>query len=152
MARFILQMMRGERPVIYGDGEQGRDFTYVENVVQANLQAVHAEKEKVAGKIFNIACGERHSLNQVYRGLASLLRFDKEPEYGVDRRGDVRDSLADISAAAEAFGYRPAVGFEEGLQRTVEWYVRQTAIAARVAQASKQTEPRLQVVPTMGKR
>jgi nucleoside-diphosphate-sugar epimerase len=131
MAKFILQMMRGERPVIFGDGEQGRDFTDVDNAVQANLLAMHAEKDKVAGKVFNVACGQRHTLNETYGILAKLLNYGGTAEYGPERRGDVRDSLADISAAAEAFGYRPQVGFDEGLRRTVEWYVRQTASPAR---------------------
>jgi UDP-glucose 4-epimerase len=122
MARFILQMMRGEQPVINGDGEQGRDFTYVDNAVRANLLALDAPAEKVAGRVFNIACGERHTLNETYRILAYLLDFAREPIYGPDRAGDVRDSLADIAAASEAFGYKPTVGFEEGLRRTVAWY------------------------------
>ncbi len=131
MAKFILQMMRGERPVIFGDGEQGRDFTYVDNAVQANLLALHAEKDKVAGRVFNVACGQRHTLNETYGILARLLQYELPAEHGPERRGDVRDSLADISAAAEAFGYKPHVGFEEGLRRTVEWYVRQTVGAGR---------------------
>ena len=122
MARFILQMMHGQRPVIFGDGEQGRDFTYVANAVQANLLALSAPAEKVAGRVFNVACGERHTLNETYRLLAELLGFMTQAEYGPDRAGDVKDSLADISAASQAFGYAPAVGFEEGLRRTVEWY------------------------------
>jgi UDP-glucose 4-epimerase len=130
MAKFILQMMRGERPTIFGDGEQGRDFTYVDNVVEANLRAVAADPEKVAGRVFNIACGERHTLNETYRVLAELLRFDEPPQYGADRQGDVRDSLADIGAAEQALGYRPLVGFEEGLRRTAEWYVRQTRVTS----------------------
>lgn len=129
MAKFILQMMRGEAPIIYGDGEQGRDFTYVDNAVQANLQALHADRNKVAGRIFNVACGTRHTLNETYRVLAELLEFDLTAQFGPERRGDVRDSLADISAAHEAFGYKPHVGFEEGLRRTVEWYVRQASVA-----------------------
>jgi UDP-glucose 4-epimerase len=123
MARFILQMMRGERPVIHGDGEQGRDFTYVDNAVRANLLALEAPAEKVAGQVFNIACGERHTLNETYGILAQLLNFFGAPTYGPERAGDVRDSLADISAATEAFGYRPTVGFAEGLRRTVAWYL-----------------------------
>jgi UDP-glucose 4-epimerase len=73
-----------------------------------------------------VACGQRHTLNETYAALAKLMQFPQPPDYGPERRGDVRDSLADISAAAEAFGYQPHVGFEEGLRRTVEWYVRQT--------------------------
>ncbi len=131
MAKFILQMMRGEQPTIFGDGEQGRDFTYVDNAVQANLLALHADRDRVAGKVFNVACGKRHTLNETYRILAKLLQFELPPEHGPERRGDVRDSLADISAAAEAFGYKPHVGFEEGLRRTVEWYVKQTTGVVR---------------------
>lgn len=123
MARFILQMMRGETPVIFGDGEQGRDFTYVDNAVSANLLAVAAPAEKVAGRVFNVACGERHTLNETFQVLARLLEFDGVPSYGAVRAGDVRDSQADVSAAAEAFGYKPVVGFEEGLRRTVAWYL-----------------------------
>jgi nucleoside-diphosphate-sugar epimerase len=122
MAKFILQMMHGETPVIFGDGEQGRDFTYIDNAVSANLLAMAAPAEKVAGRVFNVACGERHTLNETYRILAQLLGFDALPMYTEVRAGDVRDSLADITAAQEAFGYKPLVGFEEGLRRTVAWY------------------------------
>ena len=126
MAKFILQMMMGERPVINGDGEQGRDFTYVENAVQANLLALHADRDKVAGKVFNVACGSRYTLNETFAVLARLLNYEGKPDYGPERQGDVRDSLADITAAGEAFGYKPHVGFEEGLRKTVDWYVKQT--------------------------
>ena len=127
MARFILQMMRREQPVIFGDGEQGRDFTYVANAVQANLLAAAAPTANVAGRVFNIACGERHSLNETYAHLARLLNFDLPPQHAPERPGDIRDSLADISAAREAFGYTPQVIFEEGLRRTVAWYRQQGA-------------------------
>ena len=122
MAKLILQMMRGERPTLFGDGEHGRDFTYVDNAVSANLLALAAPAEKVAGRVFNVACGERHTLNETYGILTNLLDFDMPPKYGPERTGDVRDSLADISAAREAFGYKPVVGFKEGLRRTVAWY------------------------------
>lgn len=122
MAKFSLQMLRGEQPTINGDGEQGRDFTYIDNVVSANFLAMAAPAEKVAGHVFNVACGEQHTLNETFRVLARLFHFDQQPIYGPPRTGDVRDSLADISAAREAFGYRPVVDFEEGLRRTVEWY------------------------------
>jgi nucleoside-diphosphate-sugar epimerase len=122
MARFILQMMRGERPTIFGDGEQGRDFTHVDNVVNANLLAIEAPATYAAGRVFNVACGQRHTLNETYEVLATLLGFEHPPVYGPEREGDVRDSLADISAAQEAFGYVPTVGFKEGLRRTVAWY------------------------------
>jgi UDP-glucose 4-epimerase len=130
IAKFSLQMMRGERPTIYGDGEQGRDFSYVDNVISANFLAMGAAIEKVAGGVFNIACGERHTLNETFRVLAGLLDFHEQPIYGPTRTGDVRDSLADISAAREAFGYEPAIGFEEGLRRTVAWYREQYAESA----------------------
>ena len=133
VAKFILQMMRGERPSIFGDGDQGRDFTYVDNAVQANLLAIHADPNKVAGKVFNVACGQRHTLNEIYRVLAGYLDFAEPPQHTEERRGDVRDSLADISAAADAFGYKPHVSFEEGLRRTVDWYVRQTAPAFKAS-------------------
>jgi len=130
MAKFTLQMMRGERPTIFGDGEQGRDFTYIANAVSANVLAMDAPAEKVAGRVFNVACGERHSLNKTFEVLAELLDFKEQPVYGPPRTGDIRDSLADISAAREAFGYRVAVSFEEGLRRTVEWYRQQYAEVA----------------------
>ncbi len=122
MAKFILQMLKGETPLINGDGEQGRDFTYIENAVSANLLAAEADAGKVAGLVFNVACGEKHSLIKTYGVLARLLEFGGKPEFGPARAGDIRDSLADISAAREAFGYVPLVGFEEGLARTVAWY------------------------------
>lgn len=122
MAKFALQMLQGEQPTIFGDGEQGRDFTYLDNVVSANFLAMEAAAERVAGRVFNVACGERHTLNETYRLLKELIGFDRKPAYGPVRPGDVRDSHADISAAREAFGYEPLVGFEEGLRRTVAWY------------------------------
>lgn len=122
MARFILQMLHGEQPVIFGDGEQGRDFTYVHNVVQANLLALTSPATFVAGRVFNIACGERHTLNETFQSLARLLAYPNGPRYGPERDGDVRDSLADISSAARAMNYAPQVGFEEGLLQTVAWY------------------------------
>jgi len=127
MAKFTLQMMRGERPTIFGDGEQGRDFTYIANAVSANMLAMAAPAENVAGKVFNVGCGERHSLNKTFKVLAKLLDFKELPIYGPPRTGDIRDSLADVSAAREAFGYKVAVSFEEGLRRTVEWYRQQYA-------------------------
>jgi len=130
MAKFALLMLNGEQPTIFGDGEQGRDFTYVENAVSANLLALHAPAEKVAGKVFNVACGERHTLNMTYQILAELTGFDKQPIYGPERTGDIQNSLADITAAREAFGYEPLVSFEEGLRRTVQWYRQQTKEAA----------------------
>src|ERR1700743_2592637 len=117
MAKFTLQMMRGEQPTIFGDGEQGRDFTYVENAVSANLLALHAPSEKVAGKVFNVACGERHTLYKPYKTLAELTGLGKPPIYGPERTGDIQNSLADISAAREAFGYEPPLLFLVGGRR-----------------------------------
>ena len=122
MAKFILQMMRGEQPTIFGTGDQGRDFTYIDNAVSANLLAAAAPAGKVAGRVFNVACGERHTLKETFAVLAKLLEFKEPVLFGPERNGDVRDSLADVSAAKEAFGYQPLVGFEEGLRRTVGWY------------------------------
>ncbi len=122
MAKWVLAMMLGKHPVIFGDGEQGRDFTFVANAVAANLLAAEASVERVAGRVFNVAAGERHTLNETFRVLAGLLRFDGGPEHEAERAGDIRNSLADIGAAREAFGYRPVVGFEEGLRQTVAWY------------------------------
>jgi nucleoside-diphosphate-sugar epimerase len=122
LAKFILQMIEGKRPTIYGTGEHGRDFTYIDNVVSANLLACAAPAKKVAGKVFNIACGVRCSLNEVYRLLAGMTGFEYPPLYGPARKGDILNSQADISAAAEAFAYRPVIGLKEGLERTVEWY------------------------------
>lgn len=122
LAKFITQMLRGEQPTIHGDGEQSRDFTYIDNAVRGNLLACSAPAQKVAGRVLNLACGERYTLNQTYALLQKLTGYAGPPAYGPERAGDVKHSLADISAAREALGYAPAVGFEEGLRRTVEWY------------------------------
>jgi nucleoside-diphosphate-sugar epimerase len=122
LAKFIQQMLEGTRPTIFGTGDQGRDFTYIDNIISANLLACAAPAEKVAGRVFNTACGGQYTLKQIYQLLAKLTGFERPPLYAKSRRGDILHSQADISAAAEAFGYRPLVGVEEGLQRTVEWY------------------------------
>lgn len=122
MARFTLEMIQGTTPTIFGDGEQGRDFTYVDNVVDANLLAARAPAEHCAGRVFNIACGERHTLNETYETLSTLLGFRHPARYGAIRAGDVRDSHANISAAIAGLGYKPAISFHEGLERTVRWY------------------------------
>ncbi len=122
MAKFILQMMRGEQPTIFGTGDQGRDFTYIANAVSANLLAAAAPAERVAGRVFNVACGDRHTLKETFAVIAKLLDFHQPVLFGPARTGDVLDSQADISAARDAFGYEPLVGFEEGLGHTVAWY------------------------------
>jgi len=122
LAKIITQMLRREQPTIFGDGEQSRDFTYIENAVQANLLACNAPAEQAAGKMFNVATGRRVSLNETFRVLQTLTGYDGEPKYGPERGGDVKHSLADISRAETALGYKPSVDFEEGLRRTVVWY------------------------------
>lgn len=122
LARFILKMLRGERPTIFGDGEQARDFTYIDNVVSANLLACHASTERVAGKVFNVGCGEQFTLNRTYQLLADLTGFREPANYEPPRAGDVLASLADITAAHEAFGYAPEVRYEQGLAETIDWY------------------------------
>lgn len=129
IAKWALQMLEGQQPTIQGDGEQGRDFTYIANAVSANLLALNAPAENVAGRVFNVACGERISLNDTYRLLAKITGYTGAPVYTEPRAGDIRNSLADISAAREAFGYAPVVNFETGLERTVEWCRTQSAAA-----------------------
>jgi UDP-glucose 4-epimerase len=120
LSRFITAMLRRERPIIFGDGEQSRDFTYVSNVVQANLLACHSPKS--SGKVYNIACGTRVSLNEVVRTLNRILGTDLKPVYERARAGDIRHSMADITRARTDLGYSPTVSFEEGLIKTVDWY------------------------------
>ena len=122
LAIFCRKMLAGQQPSIYGDGEQSRDYTYVDNVVRANMLAAEAPAEKVSGKVINIATGERFTLNRTFDILRGLTGYEGEPAYGEPRAGDVRDSLADISLARELLGYEPVVDFSEGLRRTVEWY------------------------------
>ena len=122
LAKFITQMLRGERPTIFGDGEQSRDFTYIDNVVDANLRSCTAPAACAAGQVFNIATGRRITLNETFAALQSLTSYPGEPDYGPERGGDIKHSLADIAKAEADLGYKPAVDFEEGLRRTVEWY------------------------------
>jgi nucleoside-diphosphate-sugar epimerase len=122
MAKFITQMLKGEAPTMFGDGEQSRDFTYIDNAVEANLLACTAPAEKAAGQMFNIATGRRITLNQTFKLLQGLTGYSGQPIYGPERGGDIKHSLADISKAETNLGYKPAVDFEEGLKRTVDWY------------------------------
>lgn len=122
LARFIPMMLRGEAPTVHGDGEQSRDFTYIENVVEANLLAASAPAGKVAGRMFNVATGTRVSLNETAEILKKLTGYTGPVHHGPERAGDIKHSLADITLARESLGYQPKVSFEEGLQRTVEWY------------------------------
>jgi UDP-glucose 4-epimerase len=122
LAKFITMMLRGERPTIYGDGEQSRDFNYIDNAVAANLLAATAPEKDVAGQTFNIATGRRFNLNETVALLRPLTGYTGEVEYAAERAGDIKHSLADISRAQQKLGYEPLVNFEEGLRRTVEWY------------------------------
>ena len=130
LAKFSLAMLEGHTPVIYGDGTQSRDFTYIENVVNANLLAIQAPAEKVSGKVFNVATAQRITLNDAVRSLRELTGYSGPVEYAAPRAGDIAHSLADISRAKEALGYEPTVNFHEGLRRTIAWY-RGMAAAAK---------------------
>lgn len=121
VSRFISALLSGERPVIYGDGEQSRDFTYIDNVVAANLSA--ADATEASGKVINVANGASITLNQLLSELKDLTgNNDVEAEYRPPRLGDVRHSLADISLAKQLLGYESKVGLREGLQRTIDWW------------------------------
>lgn len=122
LAKFITQMLRDEVCTIFGDGQQSRDFTYIDNAVSANLLACDAPAERVVGRVFNVATGNRFSLNETFRILSKIIGYNKQPAYDEPRAGDVKHSLADIARSRQAFNYEPLVGFEEGLRRTVEWY------------------------------
>jgi UDP-glucose 4-epimerase len=122
LAKFITQMLHGEQPKIFGDGEQSRDFTYIDNTVEANLLACKAPPEQVAGKVFNVATGRRVTLNETFKLLQPLTSYSGAPAYAEERGGDIKHSLADISLAEKHLGYKPKVNFEEGLRKTVEWY------------------------------
>ena len=119
---FISRLLKGEKPVIFGDGEQTRDFVYIDNVIQANIKAATQAGPEAGGRAYNIGCGASISINELYRMIAEELNCTAEPVYEPWRPGDVRDSMADISAAREAFGYKPAVGVREGLKRSLEWF------------------------------
>jgi UDP-glucose 4-epimerase len=122
LAKFITQMLHGEQPTIHGDGEQSRDFTYIDNAVDANLLACTAPPQKAAGQMFNVATGRRVTLNETFNLLQGLTSYKGKPNYGPERGGDIKHSLADISKAEAGLGYKPKVDFEEGLRRTVGWY------------------------------
>jgi nucleoside-diphosphate-sugar epimerase len=120
LSRFMLAVIRNEPPVIYGDGEQSRDFTYIDNIVDETLRACDAKD--ASGKIFNGGTGVRITLNQVIKLLEKIAGKKIQPQYDPPRAGDIRDSQADISLARKILGYQPIVQFEEGLKRTWNWY------------------------------
>ena len=119
--KFIKQLMLGEQPTINGDGQQSRDFTYIENVIEANLKACLAPSS-AAGEAFNIAYGGREYLNDIYKGLQEALGVAIEPIYGPERAGDIKHSNADISKAKELLGYDPDWSFKRGIKAAIEWY------------------------------
>jgi UDP-glucose 4-epimerase len=124
--KFIDALVRDRPPVIFGDGEQSRDFTYIENVVQANLLAMSAAH--LHGEAINVACGEKISLNQLLNVLKKILGSNQSPIYEEPRKGDVRHSLADVRRAKEIINYEPKVGIEFGLKKTVEFFQKQQKI------------------------
>lgn len=119
--KFLKQLIGGEVPTINGDGKQSRDFTYIENVIEANLKACAASSE-AAGQAYNIAYGGREYLLDIYYGLTEALGLDVEPNFGPDRAGDIKHSNADISKARENLGYDPQWSFERGIKAAIEWY------------------------------
>lgn len=130
LAVFITKMLRNQMPTIYGDGEQSRDFTYIDNVVAGNLLAAAADAERVVGRVFNVATGRRVTLNETAELLSGLTGYRGEVAYGPERQGDVKHSLADISSARSQFGYEPKILFPEGLQKTVDWYRAKSAVVS----------------------
>ncbi|HWR36893.1 MAG TPA: SDR family oxidoreductase [Clostridia bacterium] len=129
IAKFAMLMLRGEQPTIFGDGEQSRDFTYIDNVVEANLTACHAPAAQVSGRVFNVATGQRITLNEMFAVMRELTGYNGNAKYEEERNGDIKHSLADVSLAAKQFGYSAKTNLREGLLHTIEWY-RQQALAA----------------------
>jgi nucleoside-diphosphate-sugar epimerase len=122
LAKFSMQMLRGEQPTIFGDGETSRDFTYIDNAVSANLLACSAPAAECAGRVFNCATGRRITLNETFAALQPLTGYKGSVQYAPERSGDIKHSLADIGAVQKHLGYKVVVDFEEGLRRTVDWY------------------------------
>jgi UDP-N-acetylglucosamine 4-epimerase len=128
--RFIKLLLSGNPPSIFGDGDQSRDFTYIDNVVQANILAATTQKKEALNKVFNIACGEKTSVNDLCKILISILSKYKpeikniKPVHTAERKGDVRDSLASIKKAHDLLGYNPVCNTRAGLEASIEWYVK----------------------------
>ena len=120
LSRFMLAVIQGQQPVVYGDGEQSRDFTYIDNIVDETLRA--CEAKGASGMVLNGGTGARISLNEVLKVLSKITGRKIQPAYEAPRAGDIRDSQADISLAGKVLGYKPLIHFEEGLMRTWEWY------------------------------
>jgi UDP-glucose 4-epimerase len=117
---FVVSILKDTPPTIYGDGLQSRDFTYIDNVVNANLLAARAKH--TAGQVVNIACGEAITINAIIDMINEIVGKNVKPEYAPDRAGDVKHSLADITRATETIAYTPSVTFKEGLQKAIDWY------------------------------
>jgi nucleoside-diphosphate-sugar epimerase len=129
--KFIAAYAAGRAPTIFGDGEHSRDFTYVDNVVDANLAALAALG--VGGRVFNVACGEQITLNHLSDVLRTQMAVDIEPVHAPSRPGDIRHSLADIQSARDELGYEPSVGFSAGIGRTLEYILREPSVMAMQA-------------------
>jgi nucleoside-diphosphate-sugar epimerase len=120
ISAFVTAILKDKRPTVYGDGQQSRDFTYVDNVVEANLLAARAKETK--GRVVNIACGKRVTINAIIELINELLGKDIKPTYAAPRPGDVKHSLADIRLAKKVISYKPVVDFRAGLQKAIQWY------------------------------
>lgn len=131
LAKFITQMLQGDQPTIFGDGEQSRDFTYIDNAVSANLLACRAPAAQVSGRVFNVATGRRADLKETFAILKKIIGFRGDVKFGPERAGDIKHSLADISKTEKHLGYKPLVHFEDGLKKTVDWYRTQMASPVR---------------------
>jgi UDP-N-acetylglucosamine 4-epimerase len=119
---FMDALLKGQSPFVNGDGEQSRDFTYVDNAVQANVRAMFTQTKGATGQVYNVACGERFTINQLFYAIRDLVGGNVAPTYRESRNGDVRDSLADISKAKAYLGYEPQMTMQEGMQPTLEWF------------------------------
>ncbi len=122
IAKFISQMLAGKTPTIFGDGKTSRDFTYVANVVDGNMLAASLPAEDVSGEVMNVACGGSVDLNDLVSSINRILGSQLTPQYAPERVGDIKHSCADISKAVTKLGYKPQVGFEEGMARTINWF------------------------------
>ncbi len=129
IAQFIYKMMSGVTPTIIGDGKISRDFTYIDNAVQANLLACTASRARANGGVFNVGTGQSHTLNNLYAHLAEILGFGKQPIYGAVRAGDILHSLANIDRARTGLSYQPNTNFRQGLEKTVAWYALERTVA-----------------------
>jgi UDP-N-acetylglucosamine 4-epimerase len=121
---FMDALLKGKSPYINGDGEQSRDFTFVENAVQANIRAMFSEVPGATGRVYNIAFGEQTTINQLYFALKEIVGSEIDPTYRETRKGDVRDSLADISKAKAYLDYNPQVSIKDGLDITIKWFAK----------------------------